>query len=287
MEIKYYFSNFILLFIYFSCTSNPFWDDPKTNVINIYGEISLDQSDRYVYIFVWAENFNNYVRADKEGLFSLNLDHAQTETGNINGPINIYFFVHNYTLDSATVFFTDGEFSSVQTDFSSEGKLMKPIILKKKVSLFSYFFDDQYPDGPIVYLSQRDSLRLVTKINVLRDTRISNYNNVLSHQEYLPSGVLFNKINDGNIYLYRLKNDQLHTLEYFQGENRIFNFDIYCDSLEIPDGLYEVIPIILVDHQKIPVGLIDAMGGKELFGIHKNYSLLPTDFLYDTLNIIN
>ena len=105
-----------------SCSSNPFWDDSKTRELKIYGHISLEDQNKDVPVFIWADIFNSYTKTDKDGLFSLPLDNSQTQMGNINGPVQVYFYVHNYILDSATVFFADGEFS-LRATYSTDNPL--------------------------------------------------------------------------------------------------------------------------------------------------------------------
>ena len=270
-----------------SCSSNPFWDDLKTREIKIYGHISLDEQDRDAPVFIWADIFNSYTKTDKDGLFSLPLDNSQTQTGNINGPVQVYFYVHNYILDSATVFFTDGKFSSEQIEFSNDGMLIKHINLRKLVSASSYFIFDQQNQSPEINLNNVDSLKFILTLDIHRDTDISIYNKVVSHHDYLPSGILFNNISDGFIYTYRLHNDQILTYGFSKGESIGFHFDIVCDSHQIHSGDYEVIPFLLVNQSTIPLGLLEALGGESLFEIGISYLQLPTDFNYDTLKILN
>ena len=270
-----------------SCTSNPFWDDSKTREIKIYGHISLDDQDKDVPVFIWADIFNSYTKTDKDGLFSLPLDNSQTQMGNINGPVQVYFYVHNYILDSATVFFTDGEFSSDQTEFSNDGMLIKNISLRKLISASSYFLFDQQNQSPDINLNDVDSLKFILTLDIHHDTDISINNKVVSHHDYLPSGILFNNILDGFLYTYRLPNDQLLTYGFSKGESIDFYFDIVCDSLQIDSGDYEVIPFLLVNQNTIPLGLIEALGGLSLFDIGISYLQLPNDFTYDTLKISN
>ena len=116
---------------------------------------------------------------------------------------------------------------------------------------------------------------------------ISINNKVVSHHDYLPSGILFNNIRDGSLYTYRLYNDQLLKYVFSKGESIGFLFDIVCDSVQIHSGDYEVIPFLLVNQSTIPLGLLEALGGESLFEIGISYLQLPTDFNYDTLKILN
>tara|TARA_B100000686_G_scaffold111291_1_gene118581 strand:+ start:33704 stop:34567 length:864 start_codon:yes stop_codon:yes gene_type:complete len=287
VEIIRVFLNSIFICLFFSCSSNPFWNDNKTREIKISGTISLDKKDRDVPIFVWVDTFVSHTTTDPEGYFSLPLNNSQSPSVNINGPIKVYFYVHNYSLDSAIVFFSDGRLSNEQTDFFNDGKLKKEIILKKIVSASSNFLIDQEIQSQSVVLNNQDTLKFILTLDFHQNTRISIHYRVVSHQDYQPSGIFFKSLTNDYIYNYRLINDQLITLSYSEGEKIIYNFNIVCDSLEINTGLYEVIPFLLVNQNTIPSGLIGSLGGESLFEFSNKFPQLPVDFVYYTLQISN
>ena len=287
MELNRPFYFLMVLCAIHSCTTNPFWDDAATRELKIDGYVLVEGKETDVPVFVWADILNIHAKTDPDGYFSLPVHQAQAPTGNINGPMQVYFYIHNYILDSATVFFTDGKFSNEQTDFSNDGELTESITLKKIISVDSYCLSCRQGQPPSINLNYEDSLTFIFALDLHRNSRISAYKKVLSQQEYLPSGVLFRNVSDGFMYIYRLANDRLIPLDYARDENIIIRFDIDHDSLQVHSGPYEVIPFFLVNQNTIPLGLIDALGGESLFEIGEEYLQLPIDFKYDTLQISN
>ena len=122
------------LFIIMSCTSNPFWHDPTKNELILKGIVTAENKHTDVPISIWMESFDQYTITDSDGNFSIPINNSQSGTGHISGPVKIYFFIYNYDLDSATVFFTNGELSKDQTDFSTNGDLIKRVELTKILS---------------------------------------------------------------------------------------------------------------------------------------------------------
>ncbi|SVC08756.1 uncharacterized protein METZ01_LOCUS261610, partial [marine metagenome] len=117
-----------------SCTSNPFWHDPTKNELILKGIVTAENKHTDVPISIWMESFDQYTITDSDGNFSIPINNSQSGTGHISGPVKIYFFIYNYNLDSATVFFTNGELSKDQTDFSTNGDLIKRVELTKILS---------------------------------------------------------------------------------------------------------------------------------------------------------
>ena len=130
MEIKNKIIVFLLISL-FSCTSNPFWDDSGTIEMKITGKVLTENNQTNIPVSVWLETFDLYTTSDPDGNFSFSISNSQTSYGSINGPIDLYFFIYNYELDSVTVYFTNGMFSKEQTDFSEDGELLNPVEMKK------------------------------------------------------------------------------------------------------------------------------------------------------------
>ncbi|MEC7736913.1 MAG: hypothetical protein VX651_06180, partial [Candidatus Neomarinimicrobiota bacterium] len=114
-----------------SCTSNPFWEDAKKNELTLSGIVHAENNETGIPVSIWVETLDLYTTTEPDGVFSIPIPNTQSNSGTISGPIKLYFFIHNYSMDSATVYFTNGVFSRDQTDFSTDGQLLNTIELKK------------------------------------------------------------------------------------------------------------------------------------------------------------
>ena len=119
-----------ILKLLLSCTSNPFWDDPGTVELVLSGNISTENNNMNVPVSVYLETFDIYTRTDQDGDFSITIQNTQSTDGSVSGSLKIHFFIYNYQLDSAVVNFVNGRLSDNQSDFSSDGVLVKPVQLR-------------------------------------------------------------------------------------------------------------------------------------------------------------
>ena len=277
-----------LLCVLFSCTSNPLWNDPRTIELVLSGNVVAENRVTDVPISIWVETFDFYSVANEDGSFSIPLKSTQSQSGNISGPVNIYFFIHNYLLDSAVVHFSNGELSRDQTDFSSEGRLLKNIILKKLLSgnveihtLENGFYN-------------QDTLLVTFEFNTYLPVLIDCYKFIWKDEYNFNTGLFFRSLVDGNIHFYRFSGtdeygntieDQLEHLNC--GSHESFNWDylILIEQLDLPNGSYEVLPYFLIKHDYLPEGLVQGLGGESIFLPTDLYLDLPNDIETDTLTI--
>jgi len=79
--------------------------------------------------------------------------------------------------------------------------------------------------------------------------------------------------------------DQLQNLTYEANESITWTYYLLSDSLNLSSGDYEVLPYLLIRHDQIPIGLIDAYGGDSVLTLSAYFLDLPFDILPDTLQI--
>tara|TARA_B100001250_G_scaffold411280_1_gene439583 strand:- start:984 stop:1856 length:873 start_codon:yes stop_codon:yes gene_type:complete len=289
MEIKNKAIIFILASL-FSCTSNPFWDDSSIIEMKITGRALTDNNQTNVPVSVWLETFDLYTTTDSIGYFSFSITNSQTPTGNINGPINLYFYIHNYELDSVTVYFTNGMFAKDQTDFSDDGRLLNPVEMKKLLSgeVKLHFNKNS--------IQIRDTLRISFNFETHSALSIDTYKYILDEDSSdFHSGIFFRSLTDNKVVtIYRFTGkdqfgnsveDQLQYLTYEENEFITWTYYLLSDSLNLSSGDYEVLPYLLIRHDQIPTGLIEAQGGDSVLTLSAYYLDLPLDILSDTLQI--
>ena len=90
-------------------------------------------------------------------------------------------------------------------------------------------------------------------------------------------GLVLSYLNSGD--------DQLRNLAYEKDESITWTYYLLSDSLNLSSGDYEVLPYLLIRHDQIPIGLIDAHGGDSVLTLSAYFLDLPFDILPDTLQI--
>jgi len=289
MEIKNKTIVFLLISL-FSCTSNPFWDNSGTIEMKITGKVITENNQTNVPVSVWLETFDLYTTTDSVGYFSISINNSQTSYGSMNGPVNLYLYIHNYELDSVTVYFTNGMFSKEQTDFSEDGELLNPVEMKKILSgeVILHFNKNS--------IQTRDTLRVSFNLETHSVVSIDTYKYILQEDgSDFHSGLFFRSLTDNEtVTIYRFSgtnqfgnsvDDQLRNLAYEKDESITWTYYLLSDSLNLSSGDYEVLPYLLIRHDQIPIGLIDAHGGDSVLTLSAYFLDLPFDILPDTLQI--
>ena len=289
MEIKNKTIIFLLI-SFFSCTSNPFWDDSGTIEMKITGKVITENNQTNVPVSVWLETFDLYTTTDSVGYFSISINNSQTSYGSMNGPVNLYLYIHNYELDSVTVYFTNGMFSKEQTDFSEDGELLNPVEMKKILSgeVILHFNKNS--------IQARDTLRVSFNLETHSAVSIDTYKYILQWDgSDFHSGLFFRSLTDNEtVTIYRFTgtnqfgnsvDDQLRNLAYEKDESITWTYYLLSDSLNLSSGDYEVLPYLLIRHDQIPIGLIEAQGGDSALTLSAYFLDLPFDILPDTLQI--
>ena len=289
MEIKNKIIIFLLISL-FSCTSNPFWDDSGTIEMKITGKVLTENNQTNVPVSVWLETFDLYTTTDSVGDFSFSITNSQTPNGSMNGPVNLYFFIHNYELDSVTVYFTNGMFSKEQTDFSEDGELLNPVEMKKILSgdVLLHFNNNS--------IQNLDTLRVSVNLETHTAVSIDTYKYILQEDgSDFHSGLFFRALTDNEtVSIYRFSGtdqfgnsveDQLRNLTYDANESITWTYYLLSDSLNLSSGDYEVLPYLLIRHNQIPIGLTEAHGGDSALTLSAYFLDLPIDILPDTLQI--
>jgi len=289
MEIKNKAIIFLLASL-FSCTSNPFWDDSGIMEMKITGEVLTENNQTNVPVSIWLETFDLYTTTDSIGSFSFSITNSQTPTGSMNGPVNLYFYIHNYELDSVTIYFTNGMFAKEQSDFSDDGRLLNPVEMKK---LLSGEVEIHFNKNSI---QLRDTLRISFNFKTHSAVSIDTYKYILEEDSSdFYSGLFFRSLTDSEpVKIYRFSGtdqfgnsveDQLQYLTYKENDSITWTYYLLSDSLNLSLGDYEALPYLLIRHDQIPIGLIEALGGDSVLTLSAYYLDLPLDILPDTLQI--
>tara|TARA_B100001250_G_scaffold412813_1_gene445062 strand:+ start:360 stop:1217 length:858 start_codon:yes stop_codon:yes gene_type:complete len=284
--IKFYL--FLLILFYNSCTKNIFWEDPSKSELSIAGYAISEDNNRSVPIAVWIEELDHHTFTDSNGYFSLPISGTQSSNGNLSGASKIYYFIHNYKLDSSIINFTNGQFSKNQSDFSVDGELLDTIKLKK---IFSGEIELNFGANS---LNSFDTVSASFYINTFLDVSLQTYK-YTAHQSDFNSGLIFKSLNKNSFSFYRFSMnnevgtiiyDQLNTINYDKNLEITWDYKILCSSLNLDSDTYEVFPFFIIDHGNFPIKMIKSIAGDSALFFSKYYLEIPCDINPDTL-IIN
>ena len=279
-----YFPIVFCLMVAFSCVSNPFWQDTERNEIRISGNATAEENELNASIFVWIKELNVFTYTLSDGDFVIPLHTSETNNNAFSGKCNVYFFIHNYKIDSASFNLAGGQFSQIQSDFTVDGKLLKDINLKNMITGFVNlnFGANQ--------LHNEDTVRLVFNFNTKSDVQIKAYKYIYGHTEN-HSGIIFRSITSGTSFLHRFTNvnelgqvinDQLVTLDYINSEEVMWEYSIHTNSIDFPLDNYAVYPVFFINHS-YPSGMSEALGLDSIQFNPENFFNVPSTIQPDTL----
>ena len=275
--------------IFITCTSNPFWNDPGTSELLLHGKITIEDNNLSTPALVWMEGSSNLNNTDQYGSFSLRIINSQLNELSMSGPVKVFFFIYNYQLDSAIINFTNGRFSNNQSDFSQDGELMKPIFLKKIISgdLQLILLDDSFYDQEIVHLTFNNHFHSNASLEAYKFIWEEDTSNFFS-------GLIFQNISNDSITLYRyyrsdnygnIINDQLMPLSFDKNQQTQWNYFVNTNQIILSAGEYKILPYFRIQNQNLPSGMIDLLGGEEVFLFSKEFTTLPMNIIHGSVEI--
>ena len=100
------------------------------------------------------------------------------------------------------------------------------------------------------------------------------------------SGLIFHNLNNDTTILYRFSgydiygnivNDQLRKLSFEENEQTQWQYLIQTDQVYLSTGQYKIVPYFFIKHDFIPQGMIDKMGGDQIFSFSNEYLMVPID----------
>ena len=274
----------IIMLFCFSCTSNPLWNDSYKSEEKLSGKIVLESMNSDTKTFVWLEGFDIYTMTNDQGEFSIVLNDFSKD---ISGSLNIYYFVHNYILDSTSINFVNGRLSGNQSQIDNDGSLLETIYLKKILSCFSNYQSD-------LNIMESNNPTIDYAITAHRSASISQYMFIMGDSINSRSGLIFyNSIDDSKV-LHRfskvnsdgiLIQDQLYPVDIEISDELTWTYRIDPNQLSLSAGEYEVYPYFKIEHSYLPIGLVNALGGTNMFEFHEEYLNLPCDMVAASLTV--
>jgi len=265
-SLRITFLRFMLLcFTFYSCTSNPFGgDDIAGEKRQVTGVVQLNDQGSPKDVHVWMAGFNLSARTDDQGEFQLTLPPkgSQGTPGGVNGFFNIYPFVANYRLDSVQTVVQNGVFVYAKGDINKDGKLASSRVLRRFLRISTEVLPASVPRSFAGRIGVTVTLEAADSATVIFPQSLGD----------LLGALLIRRAGTEDITIFQTTPGAgVRDIDLIgrapKSRSTIFNLV----QTPLAPGQYEVIPYLLIRHQKLPKGLIE--------GIAANVEALGPDYL--------
>ena len=266
---------YTILLTLISCTENPFGGEKKMANRTISGRVKLDKVDFYPSgyhngVLVWSEGLGLQATTDIDGSFELTLPaSSESSSGAItDGDYTLQFFIGNYKLSSVTITFAAGQVVNDEKVINLEGELRRDVTLTRLAGVHTNVY-------PPIITSGFDS-DVITKVHITPDkTDIYFHLRKLVTRDFsIYTGLLIREA-DSKKLAYTVDIDTASIMkEYINRPSQTLEFVFNYTDVNLPSGIYEVIPYLVLDRDDIPETILKTLGsGYDSFS--QNYFKYP------------
>ena len=266
---------YTILLTLISCTENPFGGEKKMANRTISGRVKLDKVDFYPSgyhngVLVWSEGLGLQATTDIDGSFELTLPaSSESSSGAItDGDYTLQFFIGNYKLSSVTITFAAGQVVNDEKVINLEGELRRDVTLTRLAGVHTNVY-------PPIITSGFDS-DVITKVQITPDkTDIYFHLRKLVTRDFsIYTGLLIREA-DSKKLAYTVDIDTASSMkEYIDRPSQTLDFVFNYTDVNLPSGIYEVIPYLVLDRDDIPETILKTLGsGYDSFS--QNYFKYP------------
>jgi len=258
-----------------SCTENPFGGEKKMANRTISGHVKLDKVDFYPKgyhngVLVWSEGLGLQATTDIDGSFELTLPaSSESSSGAItDGDYTLQFFLGNYKLSSITITFAAGQVVNDEKVINLEGELRRDVTLTRLAGVHTNVY-------PPIITSGFDS-DIITKVQITPDKTDIYFHlrKVVTRDFSIYTGLLIREA-DSKKLAYTVDIDTASSMkEYIDRPSQTLDFVFNYTDVNLPSGIYEVIPYLVLDRDDIPETILKTLGsGYDSFS--QNYFKYP------------
>jgi hypothetical protein len=242
------------LWFFAGCTESPISDNKVAGgTRQIRGTLRLDDGKSPEGIYVWLDGYHLGVHTDAAGRFQLSLP-SSGQTGGLSGIFKLYSYVANYRLGVSEVVVADDEFVYNKSDINKDGELARTVFLSKYLRIVT----EVNPSS----VRQPANSRLFVTVNletIGADTVTVVFPGLFT--DGLAKALLRNINTNQALLLYSTSFGFVTSDFHVVGVRPLRPTIIFdLNGLSIPPGDYEVIPYILLKHEKIPPQLLPTLG---------------------------
>jgi len=237
------------------CTENPFYKNPGEvrTQRTVSGQVVLNDQSMPDSVFIWLDEFDIGTYTEANGNFSLRLPAPETQAGGgIDGIFNLYFYLVNFKIDSATLAVKNGEFIYGSADMNDAGKLKNTVVLQKLLNIELIISPDTITTCYTEFI--RVNLRLRALSSAVRIYTLMNSQGNMS-------GILLKRTDiDEQFYrIFKLPGTQLDH-EIISTTLRESSVNYVYEYCSLPNGDYLIVPFLWEEQPGIPEGLLRHLG---------------------------
>ena len=266
---------YTILLTLISCTENPFGGEKKMANRTISGRVKLDKVDFYPSgyhngVLVWSEGLGLQATTDIDGSFELTLPaSSESSSGAItDGDYTLQFFIGNYKLSSVTITFAAGQVVNDEKVINLEGELRRDVTLTRLAGVHTNVY-------PPIITSGFDS-DVITKVQITPDKTDIHFHlrKLVTRDFSIYTGLLIREA-DSKKLAYTVDIDTASIMkEYINRPSQTLEFVFNYTDVNLPSGIYEVIPYLVLDREDVPETILKTLGsGYDSFS--QNYFKYP------------
>ena len=266
---------YTILLTLISCTENPFGGEKKMANRTISGRVKLDKVDFYPSgyhngVLVWSEGLGLQATTDIDGSFELTLPaSSESSSGAItDGDYTLQFFIGNYKLSSVTITFAAGQVVNDEKVINLEGELRRDVTLTRLAGVHTNVY-------PPIITSGFDS-DVITKVQITPDKTDIHFHlrKLVTRDFSIYTGLLIREA-DSKKLAYTVDIDTASIMkEYINRPSQTLDFVFNYTEVNLPSGIYEVIPYLVLDREDVPEPILNTLGsGYDSFS--QNYFKYP------------
>jgi hypothetical protein len=259
----------VFFIFFYGCTSNPFGGDKiSEEKRTVSGTIKLADQTSAKDVYVWLAGFNLGAYTDEQGQFQLTLPPkgGQGTSVGVSGVFNLYPYLANYYLDSAATIIQNGLFVYSRGDINKDGKLAASKVLRRFLRISTTV------SPAAVSKTYSGNIGVTVTLEAVDDSSTIIFPKSIGG---LLGAVLFKRVNSEEVFVFEFSpgaNTRDITIIGRSPKSRVMLFNLL--QVPLPPAQYEVIPYLLVRHQKLPKGLIESLAAN-VEALGPDYLKLP------------
>ena len=257
-----------VLFLMYTCTENPFFDETIDipNRITVEGTVLLNDDSAPVDIYVWMERFNLSTYTDASGYFKFKLPDPRLQPGGgMNGVYSIYYYVANYRVKTSTLLLLNGQIEYGKGDVNKDGRIKQTVILPKLIDIKT-----EITPREIAY-DNKDPLDIKITLDVKVDSlRVATYQRITGQTSCViikPKGASIDSA-------FILQGAGTDLRDEWIRDKTVWLMRYWFSVGFFPVGEYEFSPYIIIYQDNLPQELLDSIDD-ELLSLSYRYLNLP------------
>ena len=289
-----------ILIFHLNCTNNPFGNDEISDKgRKITGTVKLTDYSSPQGIYVWLEAIEVGTYTDENGFFELMLPSSGSQPGGgVSGAFDLFFYVANYGIKTASVVLRKGIIQLGQGDINEDGEVNTIQQLSKILNITMVTTPDSYPihsDVSSVIQEQCYGFTGYEKplsVEVVLSAISSSVDIKIPNSTQGPTGIIyFKKLNSEQEFVRTLPsvsmNQQVNlTTVTVKNDSKIYSTGFQLDPNYLPKGDYRIFPFLFIQQDGLPQELINTIMD-DATKINAEYTNIPLKYSGGNLSILD